>query len=118
TVVDPEFVFAIDGVKDQVFRVIDKVNVGITQVEGERCYLTTDIAIAKAAGADRAPLYGCYVEWTDIPDGLAADERSRLPALTGAITAAGEERVAATVSMFTAGGDQVQVAEVALGLDV
>lgn len=118
TVVDPEFVFAIDGVKDQVFRVIDKVNVGITQVEGERCYLTTDIAIAKAAGADRAPLYGCYVEWTDIPDGLAADERSRLPALTGAITAAGEERVAATVSMFTAGGDQVQVAEVSLDFDV
>ncbi len=87
-----------------VRQAFDVAGVNVTPQSGNRCDLTTNKTFAQSADIFKAPR--CFVEWTGLPEGMAAVS-DVTPRAQGRLWQTGAFPVAYRVSLIDPGGTQV-----------
>ncbi|WP_448205434.1 hypothetical protein [Azospirillum sp. sgz302134] len=92
-----------------VTRGIGAVDVTMAQAGGPSCTLTSTLDAAKAASGPNQ--LGCYLQWTALPTGVAADPKSTTPRLTGLLRDAGQQSASWQAYVVAPSGNQTLVAQ-------
>ena len=95
----------------QVYYKVEEINFLLKQIAGPECTLTTIEQRAKITSSTWSSNVMCYVNWTQIPNGLQQRENWERPNLLNAVQELGPQTIKWAVSIFSPTGIEIKASE-------
>lgn len=98
------------------FQTIQNIELNLIQTFGTSCTLTMDAqaAILSRTGTSRS----CFLEWTQLPDGLTQKTNTAKPAIVGRLNALGQQSIGWRVSVYSSNNTKLTITDGLIAINV